>query len=124
MSKFKVGDTVRCIDSYGSAYELEEGEFYLVTDVGSHYGTAMLSVNNGHHIWYASRFELVTQDLVPEELINVPNNTDSYIPASVAEYIEHLELREEALEQLVSNLTKENETLRSWVTVLSRGYTS
>jgi hypothetical protein len=107
VSKFKVGDVVRCVDSYGSVGALAEGQVYQVTDVGSHYGTAMLSVNNTPYIWYASRFELVTQ-----ELVNLTKDVDSYIPTSVAEYIEHLELREEALEQLVSDLTKQVAVLR------------
>ena len=57
--------------------------------------------------WYLERFKLV-----PQELVNMTKDVDSYIPTSVAEYIEHLELREEALEQLVSDLVSKLDSIQ------------
>jgi hypothetical protein len=104
MSKFKVGDLVRCINSRESYTNLDAGAVYTVTDSGvDMMGVDTVSVDTKHyHNWYASRFELV-----PQHLVNMTKDVDSHIPASVAEYIEHLELREEALEQLVSDLSKQ-----------------
>lgn len=64
-NEFKVGDTVRCIDSYGC--NITRGEVYTVKEVG---GEFLRVITNGRLGGYSyTRFELVRDHvLTPEEV--------------------------------------------------------
>lgn len=78
MSKFKVGDRVRCIEGYLSAYypasRLEYGNHYTVADVSLH---ATIRVGDKSSGWWGDcRFELVK-----EEQVNTPHKHAALIKA-------------------------------------------
>lgn len=53
MTKFKIGDKVRCIDSTASV--LKEGKEHVVEDISSHF----IKLDDIYGKWRADRFELV-----------------------------------------------------------------
>ena len=60
MSKFKVGDKVRCINGTGSGLKLVSGCEYIVEECDSH-GISLCGVPITHCFWYTDRFELVEE---------------------------------------------------------------
>lgn len=78
MNKFKVGDRVRCIEGYLSAYypasRLEYGNHYTVADVSLH---ATIRVGDKRSGWWGDcRFELVK-----EAQVNTPHKHAAIIKA-------------------------------------------
>lgn len=72
MSKFKVGDKIRCVDANCSKY-LTKGEVYVVT--GDSPDHSFVRIKRDHSLlevggYYVERFELVQEDdtLTPEEV--------------------------------------------------------
>lgn len=75
MSKFKVGDKVRCLKNFGSGYKF--GEIYEVHSVYNGYNECRINTvcdSNGNNFnsWGEENFELVTNSL--EELVKKAND--------------------------------------------------
>ena len=63
MTKFKVGDKVRCINGTGSGLKLVSGCEYIVEECDSH-GISLCGVPITHCFWYTDRFELIEEACV------------------------------------------------------------
>ena len=69
MSKFKVGDKIRCVDEHFSTY-LTEGNVYVVKEESSDSDFVRIDCNSVFDSYLVERFELVQESsvLTPEEV--------------------------------------------------------
>ena len=79
MSKFKVGDKIRCVDNSIQSGYLTEGKVYVVIELDSDQNFVRIERDNDLHVcsYFYQRFELVQESgvLTPEEVLatNVPS---------------------------------------------------
>ena len=107
MSKFKVGDIVKCIDASDSLGNLEEGRLYVVDEVLGY--SVKLSSTDGE--WFNSRFELVVSRTLDSKL--EPEIAYSEASAKTFPYSLHIsgtkitgELTEQQLDGVLNILVK------------------
>lgn len=68
MSKFKIGDKIKLVDAEGTV-DMTEGKVYEVVGFSSGGDPNVIDDIGDQGAWYARRFELVTEYLTPEQVL-------------------------------------------------------
>ena len=107
MSKFKIGDKVRCVEA-GQGHWIEVGEIYTVKCVDREY--VQLEEITEKHNYYESRFELVSEkpnyrEMKPTDMVKVCiGDSEFEVPLGDIDYFFQLHHDKQKQKEDLSNL--------------------